>query len=272
MAADVLRSLDRERRAAGEEAARGGIVRERSPDGSRCAIVYSHCTAEEVDEVIRDEASGAESAGYELEWKVYGHDVPSDLGDRLLAAGFERGAQESVLVLQLSDAALTAFAAPGYRIVRVRNEERLDDVADVAREIGRQDVEEERRRLALALRDTPGELSIHVAYVDGEPVASGRIHFKENSDFAELAGGRTKTTHRNRGLFTALVAARLREALARNRTHVLVDALPTSEPILRKRGFRFVTHTWPHVYRPRRPRARARPAHGAASARRGGRS
>lgn len=252
VAADVLRGLDRERRAAGEEAACGWIVRERSPDGSRCAIVYSHCTAEEVDEVIRDEASTAESAGYELEWKVYGYDVPSDLRDRLLAAGFERGAQESVLVLQLSDAALTAFAGPEYEIERVRDEARLADVADVAREIGRPDVEEERRRLALALRDTPDELSVYVAYVDGEPVASGRIHFKENSDFAELAGGRTKTAHRKRGLFTALVAARLREALARNRTYVLVDALPTSEPILRKRGFRFVTHTWPYLYRPRR--------------------
>ncbi len=38
--------------------------------------------------------------------------------------------------------------------------------------------------------------------------------------------------------------------MARNRTHAFVDALPTSEPILLKRGFQFVTHTQPFMYEP----------------------
>jgi hypothetical protein len=62
----------------------------------------------------------------------------------------------------------------------------LMDVAAISREIGRTNVEEEQGRLALALRDTPDQMSVHVAYIDGEPVACGRIYFKENSDFAEL--------------------------------------------------------------------------------------
>jgi predicted GNAT family acetyltransferase len=174
------------------------------------------------------------------------------LRDRLLAAGFEPDAVESVLVLPLNEAALGAFDTPEYEIRRVHDTDGLDDVAHISSEIGRTNAEAEKHQLALALRDTPDELSVHVAYVDGEPVACGRIHFWKNSDFAELAGGRTTTTHRNRGLFTALVAARLHEALARNRTHVFVDALPTSEPILRKRGFQFVTDTQPFGYDPRR--------------------
>lgn len=245
--ADVLDRLDRARRAAGDASGRGGVVREFSPDGSACRIVFSRCAAEEVADVIRDEVTRAETGGYVLEWKLYGHDGPVDLADALLAAGFQPDDAESVLALPVNEAALAAFDGPAYEIRRVHD---ADDVAEISREIGRRNVEEEKRRLEAALLAAPDELSVHVAYVDGEPVACGRIYFTKSSDLAELAGGRTKTTHRTRGLFTALVAARLREAMARNRTLVLVDALPTSEPTLRKRGFQLVTGTRPYVYTP----------------------
>jgi len=246
----MLKRIDRERRATGDLGVLGGVVREHSLGGSECRILCSRCPVGEIEDVIRDEIGRAELSVYTLEWKVYGHDVPPNLGDFLLAAGFEPEASESLLVLPVNGEALKDFAAPAYQIKRVHDAQGLNDVADITREIGRTNVEAEKHRLALGLRETPDELSVHVAYVDGEPVACGRIHFKKNSGFAELAGGRTKTTHRNRGIFTALVAARLREALARDRTHVLVDALPTSEPILTKRGFQFVTHTQPFVYEP----------------------
>jgi hypothetical protein len=51
-------------------------------------------------------------------------------------------------------------------------------------------------------------------------------------------------------LFTAVVAARLREAAARGCQHVLVDALPTSEPILTRFGFAALTSTQPFSYKP----------------------
>jgi predicted GNAT family acetyltransferase len=187
-----------------------------------------------------------------LEWKVYSHDAPPELAERLMSAGFEADDRESVLALPLSETSVAAFGAPPYEVRRVHDHDGLADVAEISREIGRTDVESERHRLAAVLRDSPRDMSVHVAYVDGEPVSTGRIHFREGSHAAELAGGRTRTTHRNRGLFTALVASRLQEALDRGCTHVFVDALPTSEPILRKRGFRFVTHTQPFVYAPGR--------------------
>ena len=249
-AADILRKIDREQRSAGERCSRGDVVREHSPGGLECRIVYSHCAAEEIEEVIRDEVLLAESGPYALEWKVYDYDDPPNLGDCLLAAGFEPEPLESLMLLRLNDEVLAAFDASAYQIKRIHDSQDLNHVAEIAREIGRTDFEEEKQRLSSGLRNTPDELSIYVAYVDGEPVGCGRIHFKRNSDFAELAGGRTKTTYRNRGIFTALVAARLKEALARNCAHVLVDALPTSEPTLTKRGFQFVTHTRPFVYRP----------------------
>ncbi|MFZ1889982.1 MAG: GNAT family N-acetyltransferase [Candidatus Binataceae bacterium] len=249
---EILKRLDFERRSTDEASLQGDVVRESSLDGSECLIVYSHCaTTREVDEVIRKEISLAQERKYILEWKVYDHDTPLDLKDHLLAAGFEPAPIESLMVLPVKVETLPAFAAPAYDLKHIDDSAGLDDVAAISREIGRTNVDDEKRRLALTLRDVPDQMSVYVAYIDGEAVACGRIHFKENSQFAELCGGRTKTTRRNRGLYTGLVAARLKEALERNRKYIVVDALPASEPILRKRGFQFVTHTQPYVYRPR---------------------
>lgn len=198
--------------------------------------------------MIDQECVDADAGGYELEWKLYGHDRPFMLADRLIAAGFEQGAAESVLVLALDDSSLSALAACArdVEIRRVRDAIALDHVADIARDVGRSDAETERRRLAQALQDTPDEVSVHVAYIEGEPAASGRIHFAPGRRSADLAGGRTRPSYRNRGIFKALVGSRLREARDRGRTHVFVDALPSSESILRRAGFQLVTSTRPY--------------------------
>lgn len=260
VSSDILERLDAERRALGAPAGpgsavrggvvRGGVVREYAGDGSQCRIVFSRLAPEEVDEVIGEEKALAHDGGYTLEWKVYGHDAPAGLGERLVAAGFEADDPEQVLALALDEAALAAFAAPEVEIRRVQGDAGLDDYAEIAREIGRRNPDEERKQLAAALLAAPDAMSVHVAYLDGEPVSCGRIYLRPGSACAELAGGRTKTTHRRRGLFTAVVASRLAEARERGRTLVFTDALPTSEPLLRKYGFQTVTSTRPFVYEP----------------------
>lgn len=230
----------------------GRVVRETSPDGSECRIVYTDCPPADLDSLISAEQARARSAGYDLEWKTYGHDKPVELPDRLRAAGFDVEDTERLLTLPLTDGCVAAFGESTHEIRRVHDAAGLADYAAVSRQIGRRNVEEESAQLAAALRDEPGQLSVYIAYVGGTPAACGRLYLRTGSPFAELAGGRTMTTHRRLGLFTALVAARLHEARDRGRTHVLVDALPTSEPILTKRGFQFVTTTTPYVYDPRR--------------------
>lgn len=244
---DILAGLDAERRAMGTPSASGDVVVERTEDGSECRIVFASCPAEEINELIRRERDAAIAGSYSLEWKYYGHDTPVDLPERLVAAGFEAD-EEEVLVLPLDEASLATFGdVDKYNIRIVRDERDLADYAEVSREIGRRNVEEERRELALKLKESLDEMSIHIAYVDGKPVACGRIYFRTGGSYAELTGGRTKTTHRRQGHFTALVASRLQEARDRGRTHAFVDALPTSASILRKQGFQFVTRTRPFV-------------------------
>lgn len=171
---DILAGMDAERRALGTPSAGGDVVVERSADGSECRIVFVNCRTEEIDDLIRRERDAAVSGGYSLEWKYYGHDTPVDLPERLVAAGFEAGDEEEVLVLPLDDASLAVFGdGGGHKIRIVRDERELADYAEVSREIGRPNVEEERLALALKLKENPDEMSIHIAYVADCPSPVG---------------------------------------------------------------------------------------------------
>lgn len=222
-----------------------GVVRDVSADGKSCEIVYSACTEAEVDRVIERQVRVARSAGYELEWKVYSHDQPPCLGERLLAAGFEAGDRELFMVFRAGADALTRFDLHPCDIRRVTGEEGLKDYRTIREEVSGKDCGSEIARYAPMLQDHPDSMSVYVAYVDGEPAACGRVYFHPDSQFAGLYGGNTREKFRRRGLFTQIVAARIREAMDRGITSICVDALPTSEPILRKRGFQGVTYTQP---------------------------
>ncbi|WP_437733200.1 GNAT family N-acetyltransferase [Sorangium sp. So ce1335] len=247
----LLKRLDHHRLCLAEP---GIVAREFSPDRSECRILLAPAAPAEIATLIAEEKALADRHRYTLEWKVYGHDGPANLVDSLLAAGFESDDEEQVLVLPLANAGGASMGAgalpPGTDIVRVEDERGLAYVAEISRDIGRRNVDAETRRLAGILRDTPDGMTVHVLRFNGEPVACGRTHYAEGSEFAELAGGRTKCAHRRRGYFSALVRHRLAEALARGRTYALVDALPTSEPIMRRLGFTTLTSTRPYVYEP----------------------
>jgi N-acetylglutamate synthase-like GNAT family acetyltransferase len=170
-----------------------------------------------------------------LEWKVYGHDHPPELPERLAEAGFKAADRESVLVLPLPTASLIPSQSPEIR--RYVDDRGLSDHESIARALERPNATQERDRLAAEMKEHPGEMCIHVAYVAGLPVACGRLYLRAGGRVAELAGGRTHPEYRQRGLFTALVASRVAEAGEDGRELVLVDAMTTSEPILVKLGF-----------------------------------
>jgi GNAT superfamily N-acetyltransferase len=89
-----------------------------------------------------------------------------------------------------------------------------------------------------------------VAYVDERPACAGWIYFHANGRFADLWGGSTVPEERGRGLYTAVLNARLKEAAERGYRFVTTDASPMSRPILAKHGFRLLTMAWPCKWRP----------------------
>ncbi len=222
-----------------------GAIKDMSADGKSCEIVYSSCSEGEVDQMINHQIQAAQSAGYELEWKLYGHDRPHCLGERLTAAGFEADAKETFMVFHANNEALNRFGVCSSDVRRVTSKEELKDVQFISEEVYGRSFEKQIDFWGFMLENHPGNMSIYVAYIDGEPAASGRIYFHNESKFAGIYGGQTRERFRQRGLFTQIVAIRIREALSRGIVNVCVDALPTSEPILRKRGFESITHTQP---------------------------
>jgi predicted acetyltransferase len=71
-----------------------------------------------------------------------------------------------------------------------------------------------------------------------------------DSWFGYLGTGGVREAFRGRGVYRALLAARARDARERGARFLLVDAQPTSEPILRRMGFEVLTSTWPCVWSP----------------------
>ena len=223
-----------------------GLIRDLSADGKSGEIAYSSCSEREVEGRIQHQIHAARRAGYELEWKVYGHDQPPWLGERLTAAGFEAGDREAFMVLLASIESLKRFGDISGDIRRVTNTDGLRDYQSVREEVSGSSCDKEIEGYGFLLENHSNHLSVYVAYVDDEPAACGRVYFHERSRFAALYGGQTRERFRKRGLFTQMVAIRLREALSRGIVNVCVDALPTSEPILHKRGFEAVTYTQPY--------------------------
>ena len=247
--AEILDWLDLERRTVVypgvKRIVEAGVIKDISADGKGCEVVYSSSNAEDVDRIIAHQIETARSLRYALEWKVYGHDQPSYLAERLTSAGFEAGDKEAFLVFRADLESLDQFGTRDSDIRRVTTKEALNDYKIISEEVLGESCARQVEQYWHMLENYPENLSVYVTYIDGVPAACGRIYFHEASRFAALYGGQTRERFRKRGLFTQVVAARIQEALDRGITHLCVDALPTSEPILRGCGFEFLTYTQP---------------------------
>ncbi len=165
-----------------------------------------------------------------VEWKYYSHDEPADLPDRLVAAGLEPEAEETVLVAE------SASIPPPPADVELREEPGVfSELA--ARVFGRSHGS-----------GFPKNAVAVVAYVNGQPVSGGRVDLDPGVEFAGLFGGVTLPGFRGRGLYRATVARRAELARERGYRWLYVDALPTSRPILERVGFVAITTTTPFTF------------------------
>lgn len=201
------------------------------------------------DEAIAGEIAYFDNLGHDVEWKTYGHDAPGDLIQRLERHGFEPQETEAFVVLDLLAAPARLLEPVQADVRRVAGPNDLGDFVVVQDAIWNKDHRLFAERLAREMRAAPSAIAVYVAYVDNVPVSAARMDFSPNGDFAGLWGGSTLPPFRGRGLYTALVAVRVQEARRRGARFATVDALPTSRPILERRGFCWVSNTVPCVWR-----------------------
>lgn len=204
--------------------------------GDPSVVLYSHLDSGNAREVVAEETAFFRSLGREVEWKLYGHDTPANLGELLGQAGYVPDPPETFLVLDLSRPIRPVKTPTGLTIVRVADEAGLRTALSVNDEaFGARDP---RREDEFARRLTDPTFALYVAYMDDVPVASARLELPEGRSFASLWGGGTVPRYRGRGIYRSLVAYRSEVARALGYRFLTVDALPTSRPILSRLGFR----------------------------------
>ena len=224
----------------------GTVIRHISNlSGGGSFVLFSALDETTADIAIQRQIDYFRNIGESFEWKVYNFDTPADLRERLMRHGFSIDEEEKIMVLDAENAPPELLTAAAHDVRQITTVAALEDVFAVERKVWTHKTGRVSEFLRAALTDFPDEMSIYVAYVDGNPASAGWIDFSPNSRFAGLWGGSTVPEYRRRGVYRALLATRVQEARARGRRYITVDASPMSHPILERLGFQCIGSTWP---------------------------
>ena len=225
------------------------VTRKTTDDKWHC-ILFSDLTAANADDVIAEQIEHHRAQNAEFEWKLFGYDMPPDLMDRLGRHGFEIGPREAVVVYDLA-AGIKPFETPTDCVVeRITHPRQIDDFRSVAEAVFGKEYSRTSAELERGIAEGSMQHLGYLGAVGGEPASVGRLYTNPQSAFGGLYGGGTLERFRSRGCYRAVIAARARDAVEFGACYLLVDALPTSLPILLRLGFVHLTDTWPCVWSP----------------------
>ncbi len=232
------------------------------------------------DALIRAELAHFESIGQSFEWKWHALDAPADLPQRLARCGFVADEPEALLVLRVDSEAARALAAiqPAAPVTIKRVGVDLDVAQGVRAAVELQERVWGRRfdwleaelNATFASPATAFELVLACAGPQGnagppevsltptgggpgaarlwghsEVVGCGSLVGPAGAACANLHAGAVLPEWRGKGLYSALLGARLRTARAWGVDALHVDAAPMSRPILERKGFEFICETVP---------------------------
>jgi len=198
-------------------------------------------TGAELDRLIVRQRDFFQARGQGVEWKLRAHDRPTDLPERLVAAGFVPQESAAVLLAVAEEVAAEPVLPPGITLRQVTEAEDLRRFADLQTEVFGVDCSWVAADLGARVSADPGQITILVAEAGERPACAAFAVYEPGTDFVALLGGATLPEWRGRGLYRAMIAARAQEAVARGFRLLHVDASPASAPILRRSGFHEIT-------------------------------
>ncbi|MBT2477292.1 GNAT family N-acetyltransferase [Streptomyces sp. ISL-94] len=228
----------------------GPVVRQTASALGWNGVVWSDLDAGTADAEIAAQVAYFSGRGAsEFEWKLYGHDGPADLGDRLRAAGLVPEPPETLMVGRVSELAGLPVEPPeGIALRVVTDEAGVDLMMEVhARAFGTGRPRIRELMLDL-LREEPDSIAAVVAMAGDTPVSAARMEMRPGTSFAGLWGGGTVSEWRGRGIYRLLVAHRARIAAELGIPYLQVDASADSRPILERLGFGVLGVTVPYIW------------------------
>jgi hypothetical protein len=250
---DILELFDQEQRIAIEvpearKEAFPNLVRFVRPAPGMNMVLYSHVDEAALDAAIEQQIAYFKPMDQPFEWFVCDHDQPPALRERLVAHGFAPDEQAALMVLDLHAPPPALLAPVAAKLRRITSREGLEDVIAIEELVWGGDFGWMRMRMGDHLA-IPGYLSIFVADAEQRPACVGWTYFYPNSQFAGLWGGSTVPAYRKRGLYTAVLAARVQEAIARGYRYLTIEAGPMSRPIVAGHGFQHLATTWSYGWK-----------------------
>ncbi|CAL9353637.1 GNAT family N-acetyltransferase [Streptomyces sp. enrichment culture] len=228
----------------------GAVVRQTAAAPGYSCVMWSGLDGDTADAAIAEQIAHYTRLGLTFEWKLYGHDRPADLGQRLRAAGFTPEPRETLMIGRIAGLSLDAEPPRGVRFVPVTDAHGVELVAAVHEKAFGADSSWLRSELLARLAAAPDTVVAVVAMAGDEPVGAARLELVPGTRFAGLWGGGIVEEWRGRGIYRALVAHRARAAAARGHDLLRVDASDLSRPVLERLGFTPLTSTTPYVYTP----------------------
>jgi GNAT superfamily N-acetyltransferase len=244
----VLTAFDQQirRRPHGRAEDDGDVVRTVSPGGGWNGVEWCDLDGADVDARIQDQIRRFAETSRPWEWKHYSYDRPADLPERLVAAGFTRQDDETLLVAEITDLALDVRPPADVELRPVEDAHDVEALVQVHNDVFGGDYSSLGAALEDGLRD--GTAAAVVAWAGRTPVSAARAEFHVGTDFASLWGGGTLPGWRGKGVFRSLVAYRAALAKAKGFRYLQVDASPDSLPILRRLGFVELATTTPFTH------------------------
>ena len=203
-------------------------------------IQYSKLAQGELDGTIDEQISYFQALQQRFTWKIYAHDQAKLLQEGLIARGFEPDEPAAVMALDLEQTASILLAPIQLDVRPIVQRDQLKDIILVLEAVWGGDFSWVSERLGAHL-EIPGYLSVFAAYLQDRPVSAAWVYFPPGSQFASLWGGSTLVEQRGKGLYSALLARRVQEAIQRGRRYAFIEAGPESQPIVARRGFTLLT-------------------------------
>ncbi len=211
------------------------VIRFTRPAPGMSMVLYSDLNEANADAEIEEQIAFFTTNQLPFSWKMYAYDSPPDLLSRLRMHGFTPDPPDMLMALDLAEVPVELLK-PSAVDVRQIGRDQLADVIAVLQQVWGGDFTWIHARHSAHLA-VPNYLSIFVAYVADEPVCAGWIYYPPGSEFASLWGGSTIPAMRNTGLYTAVLSARVQEAIRRGRRYLVIDAGFQSRPIVERHGF-----------------------------------